>query len=129
MFLSISKILKIFAYIGPIFCQKTTFFGDLAEILKTKSYYKKCIGGHSFDSIGPIFVWVRGVTVRATAKRFGSVRLGGFWTKIGSVSVRFGYPYLVPKSGIIYLKIKDFMIFFVPKSGRIFIKIKDFMIV
>ena len=58
MFLSISKILKIFAYIGPIFGQKTAFFADLAEILKTKSYYKKFIGGHSFDSNGPIFFWV-----------------------------------------------------------------------
>ena len=42
-----------------------------------------------------------------------SVRLGGFRTEIGSVigSVRGQVLYHVPKSEIVYFKIKDFMMF------------------
>ena len=47
--------------------------------------------GHADDGMSARGV-PRGATVRATANRFGSVRLGGFRTEIGSVigSVRFG---------------------------------------
>ena len=65
-----------------------------------------------------ILIWssmlcYRGVAVWAMVNRFGSVRLGGFRTEIGSVlgSVRGQVLYHVPKSGIIYFKIKDFMMF------------------
>jgi hypothetical protein len=58
MVLSISKILKIFSYFGPIFGQKTVFLPIWLKFFKAKSYYKMSIAGHTVKSNGPFFCLV-----------------------------------------------------------------------